>query len=200
MSQLVARVANLPSEAAQAVWQQSGGHPFLAQYLLYHLWEQTGAAGIHQAKASMIDRLAAGFQHQRVFELEDWAQTVGLSGLCAYKVLSATTDWVAETQITAAVDATAQNIKLSLLGLCCHGLARHNEDWTHYKYTGILFRNWFNGYNAAILTALKRAMQKSATPPIDAQVCININTGGGAYIAGGVNTEGGEFIGRDENA
>lgn len=199
IGQLVMRAPGLPTETVDAVWRQSGGHPFLAQYLLYHLWEQTGEAGINGTGATLVDRMAADFQHKRLFELESWVQAIEMSGLCAYKVLSTTPDWVAEDQIIATVDAPASSVKRSLLAFCCHSLAIHDENWTHYKYTSDLFRTWFNRYSATNLTYFKTDIQKARATQPASKVNININTGGGPYIAGDVNTDGGGFIGHDEN-
>ena len=125
IAELSARAPGLPSETAAAIARQSGGHPFLAQYLLYHLWEQVGEAGLPTATAAQVERLASGFLHQRAFELEGWANAVDTTGLAAYQVLSAASDWVTEEQVLAVVDAPASSVKRSLIGLCCHGLACH---------------------------------------------------------------------------
>lgn len=55
--ELIERANELPDEVATAIWQQSGGHPFLSQYLLHHLWEK----GIPQATISMVDELTNKF-------------------------------------------------------------------------------------------------------------------------------------------
>lgn len=209
-AELIARAPSLPQPAAQAVWRQSGGHPFLAQYLLYHLWEQAGKTGLHNTTPEEINRIGASFLHKRAFEFESWAQAVQMPAesankssnkpdgykLCTYKVLSDVADWVSEDQILAAIDAPPQSIKQSLLGLCCHGLAMHDEDWTHFKYTGDLFRTWFNSYGKP-KPAFEQPGQTSASDQVQSQVHIHVNTGGGPYIAGSVNTAGGGFIGRD---
>ncbi|MCX6043975.1 MAG: AAA-like domain-containing protein [Chloroflexi bacterium] len=196
IAQLVARADNFSPETSEAVLRQSGGHPFLAQYLLYNLWEQREVKGLYNPEAAMVDRLALGFLHQRVFELEGWANAVGTVGLSVYKVLSDTSDWVTEEQIIASVNEPAPEIKRSLLGLCGHGLAMHDEDWMRYRYVGELFRTWFNkcGY-MKIIPAAPPELSPILTPP-----SININTGGGSYIAGYVTTQGGGFIGRDQVA
>lgn len=199
LAQLMARVPNLPIETAAAIGQQSGGHPFLAQYLLYHLWEQVGESGLATTTAAQVERLVSSFLHKRLFELEGWANAVDVSGLSAYQALSTASDWVTEEQILAVVDAPASSVKRNLIGLCCHGLARHDEDWTHYRYTGNLFRTWFNTYGKAHLQAAQ-SKQMPAPSLVTAPLRVNIDTGGGAYIAGNLNTEGGEFIGRDETS
>ena len=199
LAELSARIEGLPSETAAAIARQSGGHPFLAQYLLYHLWEQVGETGIRTTTAAQVDRLASGFLHKRLFELEGWANAVETEGLAAYKVLSAASNWVSEAQLLAAVNTPASSVKQSLIGLCSHGLAMHDEDWTHYKYTGDLFRTWFNTYGT-ISVCPGPNQQKSEPSLLASPVHIKIDTGGGPYIAGDLNTQGGGFTGRDEIA
>ena len=43
-----------------------------------------------------------------------------------------------------------------------------------------------------------QSQQNRVSSPVAAPVGIHINTGGGPYIAGHLNTEGGGFTGRDE--
>lgn len=210
ITELIARAPGLPAPAAQAVWQQSGGHPFLAQYLLYHLWEQTGELGLHTTTPEVIQRIGASFLHKRAFEFESWAQSVQMTGgctgqcsnktcggykLCTYKMLSDVGDWVSEEQLLAAINAPPPSIKQSLLGLCCHGLVIHDENWTHFKYTGELFRTWFHSYGMPKLAV--EQPQQQPTDQVSSPIHIHVNTSGGPYIAGNVSTEGGNFVGRD---
>jgi len=197
VAELSARAPGLPTETVAAIGQQSGGHPFLAQYLLYHLWEQVGELGLATTTPAQVDRLASGFLHKRAFELEGWANAVDVSGLSAYQALSTASDWVTEEQILAVVDAPAYSVKRGLTSLCCHGLACHDEDWTHYKYASELFRTWFKLYGPGNSSPAENK-QKSAASLIGVPLHITVDTGGGPYIAGNLNTEGGEFIGRDE--
>jgi hypothetical protein len=78
-------------------------------------------------------------------------------------------------------------------------LAIHDEDWAHYKYTGDLFKTWFNVCGKTDLYPGQN-MLKRGNSQMSAPVSINIDTRGGPYIAGDVNTHGGGFIGRDEIA
>jgi hypothetical protein len=195
--QLMAQVAELPVATAQMIKQQSGGHPFLAQYLLAYLWEQTQANGIHNANPGLLDRGVSLFRHTRGFEFEGWANNVGATGLDIYRVLSRTTEWVTEHEIIAAVDAPVQQIKRGLLALCCQGLAIQDEDWVRYRCTGDLFKTWFNQCGATASICRKQEPPKSDLGSSGHQISIRVDTGGGPYIAGDVSTQGGGFIGRD---
>ena len=161
--ELCGRAEGLPDEVSAAIWNQSKGHPFLAQYLLYHLWER----GVSTASAEDVDTQAARFRHERYNDLEGWAHALDVAGLRAYGVLSVTSDWIEEIDIFRAVDDSRLNINLGLLRLCCHGLAIHDEGWMHYMRTGDLFKSWFdeNGKDfIAELEATGRPRVKSNAP------------------------------------
>lgn len=138
--QLIARAEGFSDEVAPAIWQQSGGHPFLAQYLLHHLWE----SGITTADARAIARLGSRFRHERVADLEGWARAVEITGLRVYNVLATTSDWVEEQELIHTIKDPGLNVKRGLTALCYHGLAIHDEGWEHYQRRGDLFKTWFN--------------------------------------------------------
>jgi hypothetical protein len=64
--ELISRAESLPEEAAAATWIQSGGHPFLAQYLLHHLWNQ----GIHLATKSKVEEMAGKFLAEQANDIK----------------------------------------------------------------------------------------------------------------------------------
>jgi hypothetical protein len=196
-NQLLAQSADLPRELAARIWQQSGGHPFLAQYLLSHLWEQTQLSSMHDATVELIDQMAARFLATRSFEFEGWTQTLGESALDVYQVLETTAGWIPEEQIIMLADMPAPQVKRGLLALCCQGLAEHNEAWSHYRYSGDLFRTWFKQCGASLQRSIKQSVATAEINQHPAPITIAIDTGGGPYIAGNVNTQGGGFTGRD---
>lgn len=136
-------LCNLASElsevAIEAVWQQSGGHPFLAQYLLYYLWEQ----GINTADETTVNRLARRFRMEEQAHLEGWCDAMELVGLRLYGHLALFPDWQEETDLVNAVIEPHLPNKRGLTALCYHGVVIHDEDWLRYKRTGELFRVWY---------------------------------------------------------
>lgn len=159
--QLAARAEGLPDDVAQAVWRQSGGHPFLAQYLLHHLSE----SGIAGADVAAVDRLALRFLHERMADLDGWAQAAEIAGLRAYGVLAAVPDWVEEREIVRAVNDPSLNVKRGLSALCYHGLAIHDGGWEHYRRTGDLFKAWFDAHGMATLAKLDEAQRPEPAWP-----------------------------------
>jgi len=198
-NQLLAQAADLPPALAARIWQQSGGHPFLAQYLLSHLWEQTQLSSMQDATVELIDQMTARFLATRGFEFEGWAHTLGESALAVYRLLDTTTEWMAEEQIIIQADMPAPHIKRGLLALCCQGLVEHNEVWSHYRYSGDLFKTWFRQCEIALQQATKQSEAAENLKQHTGPITIAIDTGGGPYIAGSVNTQGGGFTGRDHS-
>jgi len=167
IGQLCARAAGLPVVAAQAVWQQSGGHPFVAQYLLHHVWEQT-AADFTKADPALLDRLSARFQHEQLFDLEGWAHAIEAAGLRTYALLPAPPDWIEESELVTAIADPTLNLKRGLIALCYHGLAAHDEGWAHYQRTGALFKQWFDDQGMRYLTEIRSNEPSSPLPKLRA--------------------------------
>jgi hypothetical protein len=137
--QLMGRAPGLSEEAQQAVWQQSGGHPFLAQYLLHHLWE----LGIDEADEMTVVRVANRFLHEEQAHLESWAKAITAIGMQVYGQLVNQPDWVDEVDLIRTVGGQDVSVKRALVDLCYHGFVIHDGDWNRYRYAGELFRQWF---------------------------------------------------------
>ena len=190
LNELLAYAPGLSSSAQTAIQNLSGGYPFLAQYLLYHVWEATNGVNLDGVESAWIERIAASFLVERGFELEAWNHVLNAIDLSTYHVLSTATDWVAEEQLLATVDAPAQRIRRALLTLCTQGLVAHDGSWTRFHCTGEIFRRVFT-------TAAAYSPAGTPTASKSAPTYITIDTGGGAYIAGSVQTSGGSFVGHD---
>jgi len=148
VQQLVSRAEGLSEEAVSAVWRQSGGQLFLAQFLLYHLCKEGATAA---ADAAAVHQLATRFLHERLTDLEGWARAVGVAGLLAYGVLADAPGKVEESEIVRAFDDPKLNVKRGLTALCYHGLVVHDRGWEHYQRAGDLFQTWYVSHSAAFL-------------------------------------------------
>jgi len=196
LDQLLAFVPGLPVTTQMAIRCQSGGHPFLTQYLLYHVWERTKGMNFEYVDVTQIDNLVAGFLHQYAFELESWFHLLSASDIVVYRTLSLAADWMTEEQILATVVEPVQRIKRILFTLCTQELVIHNENWTHFRYTGKIFRQMLSPADTCRPSGCAiMPNDSSITPPV--YNVVNINTGGGAYIAGSVGTDGGNFVGHN---
>ncbi len=151
LGELIDRVPDLSKDVTSVIWQKSGGHPFIAQYLLHHLWDND--CQFTNATEAKIHDLSGKFITEQVQDIEGWAQGVDVAGFHAYSVLIAATDWVEEQTILRKISNPDLNTKRGLLALCYHGLAIHDDGWSHYKLTGDIFRSWFINYSAAFLAS-----------------------------------------------
>lgn len=136
---LIARAPDLPSESTEAIWQQSGGHPWLAQYLLHHTWRTLQEDTSIVLPADLV--MAQVYKHQSEWAaiLESWSKALEEEGLRAYAVLATTTDWLDEEAITTAVADPHLDLKRGLVALCYHGLAIHDGAWFRYQPAGALW-------------------------------------------------------------
>lgn len=192
----------LPEEVATAVWEQSGGQPFLAQYLLYHLCRgHTTAPG----DAAAVHVLAERFLHERTADLEGWGRAMEVAGLLAYQVLSTTADWMEEKDIARAIGTPQINVKRGLTALCYHSVVMHDGNWSRYRQGGDLFKAWFDAHGAAFLAGLQATPVTHQVPgQIHAQTVIfsssaQIEIGddvGGDKVAG--DKVGGDKVGEDK--
>jgi hypothetical protein len=134
-----------------AVWQYSGGHPLIAQYLFHHLW----ASGRKELSEKTIDKYALNFQHEYLDDIEGWARAAGESGLRVYRILSANDGWLSEADIAKQIQDETININHILLNLSCHGIIIH-QDWQRYKYSGLVFKKWFDANGTAFINTILR--------------------------------------------
>lgn len=206
--ELTDRDAALAADHAEQVWQASGGHPWIAQYLLHQLWN----ARLSTPPASVVDQGVAAamrtMQTEMMQMLEGWAEAMALEGLRAYDVLRANADWVDESTILAAVDDPTLNVKRGLVALCYHGVVVHDGSWARYRRAGDLWAEWF-AQNRGRLLAVDAA-QNSAGTPISNQPAIhievkptfenrNVNASGERAVAVGGDADGALVVTGDEN-
>jgi len=137
--QIINWASDVRSNAAKAVLEQCGGHPFIAQYLMHHIWE----IGASKATDLSVVRLVNKFIHERESDLEKWLIDIGQEGQLAYKILAESTNWLTETQVRQRINSPDIKIGRGLTTLCYHGLAVHDGTWSKYRSVGELFKGWF---------------------------------------------------------
>jgi hypothetical protein len=137
--ELATRADGLPEAIPRAVWQQSGGHPFLATYLLHHLWK----AGIHRGTETSVINLAEQFMQQEATHLETWSRAIGLAGLQIYGLFVDAPDWIERRTFVRTVKDPKVPVTRALASLCYHGLIMPNPTWNWYHRGGDLFLNWY---------------------------------------------------------
>lgn len=137
--QIVNWASGVRSHVAKAVLEECGGHPFIAQYLMYHLWE----TGTSKATVSSVTGMKNKFIHEREADLEQWYIDIGQAGQVVYAILLESINWLTEVQIRQRIDTPNIKIGHGLSTLCYHGLAVHDGTWSKYRSVGKLFKGWF---------------------------------------------------------
>jgi hypothetical protein len=131
--------SDVPADVAKAVLEQCGGHPFLAQYLMHHLWEY----GTSKATEATVATLANRFISERYTDLKKWQLDIGTPGQLAYRVLAEANSWLTLAQVRRLVNTPEFDIQRWLTTLCYHGFAIHDDNWSSYHVSGELFKEWF---------------------------------------------------------
>jgi hypothetical protein len=137
--QIINWTENVSSSVSKTVLEQCGGHPFIAQYLMYHIWEMSPSKATVQSVMGLVNK----FIHEREADLEQWNVDIDESGQRTYRILAGSTMWLTETQIWQRINMPDPKVGHGLTCLCYHGLAIHNGTWSKYRLSGQLFKGWF---------------------------------------------------------
>lgn len=181
-SQLCKQFEGLSDEMIRYIKKISGAHPYLAQFLLYHLWKEDRS---HELEPSHIDVIAQQFVHERSFDLREWGRNIGVEGLLAYEELLSG-DWILETEI---INKDKKlDLKAGLDSLCYHGVAIHDKSWLHYKKAGEIFSYWYKDSSEKLLSELNAsklgAQQKTEGTVINANTAFITQAGNVQYNQG----------------
>jgi hypothetical protein len=183
---LIARSDEISDEVAIAVRVQSGGHPFIAQYLLHHLWDD----GLAQATLAQVEQVARQMRQRRNADLQGWWEAIGDSGQQVYAVLAAGQGWMEERALLAEVQDAVQPLGQGLAALCYHGLAVRDSSGRRYRAVGKLFFDWFvlNGAERLAGTAMQPDRVQIIIEHIDQHIGSLTNIAGdvGGPVAPGV--------------
>jgi hypothetical protein len=127
------------------VWDLSGGHPHLAQYLLHHLWREMNKNG-----QPGINRIVKQYPLSYGDIFRAWKSSIGATGRVVYEFLAENDCLLDEEQIrqfakTRLHSAKRQDIEDSLMFLCAHGIAIYadDSDSNQYQVRGRMFQSWF---------------------------------------------------------
>lgn len=141
-----------PPAVAEAVWAESGGHPFLIQYLMHTLCKGDLAA----STPADVVTAAVGFPRGRP-DFHKWLDAMGPTAVAAYRTLVEAGVPCSVAAIRARI-TPADNLEGILEALRYHGLVGGHDD-TYWATAG-MFRRWFlNNY-------LPDHPEPPPTPPI----------------------------------
>jgi hypothetical protein len=144
------------------VFQQCGGHPFLAQYMMHYAWDS-----LHKGTAPAASNIVSRFRSERHSDLDSWRTDVGQAGLVAYKVLVEAGTWLTEMDVKQSIqdEQIVPKIGQALYNLCYHGLVLHDGTWSRYRVAGQLVKDWFVDEVFPLLKTLT-SLLSTHSPPI----------------------------------
>ncbi len=127
----------LADNIMSSIADQSGGHPFLTQYLMHEL----GESGFHDVSTNAIEKVVAKFHHKR-HDFGDWLGGLGQSGPAVYRLIVENDGLFSEEAIRAATQPNASDLAQVLDALCYHGLITCEANGK-YRVAGKMFQEWF---------------------------------------------------------
>jgi hypothetical protein len=134
--ELATQFAGLPAEVSDWIVMQSGGHPYIAQYLLHELWERARCDGAPTVQLAEI--AAQKMRDDRHNDFLGWWTAVGEDGQTSYRRLMKSAGW-AEKKGLGKIEG--------LRDLRCHGLIHHDSASDRYCIAGRLFETWVDQEN-----------------------------------------------------
>jgi hypothetical protein len=136
---LIARAEGLDASVAEALIGAAGGHPFILQFLLHHLFRR----GIASVTKVVLEDTVLKFMQDRRPDLAGWWQAVGSEGQTAYSVLAKTSRWTSVGEVARALGRASARVKRGLEALWFHGLVQQRDGHREYSVGGELFRDWY---------------------------------------------------------
>jgi hypothetical protein len=141
-SQLIQKPTDgrVPADVAEAVYTESGGHPFLVQYLMSKCLGLSGADPA-ALTCSHVSRAVEWFFDKRS-DFEFWTSRFNRTDDAVYGLVAEREREVPKSEIIRKiVDPPAVNHSLALLAHC--GIIRETAR-NRYCYSGEMFRRWFS--------------------------------------------------------
>ena len=137
-------------EIRTAVWNYSGGHPHLAQYMFHNFWKSF--PNFIGATESIVSRIVKQYYKEYNRNLKNWAFSIGQDARIIYDFLSQKDNWVDEEVIARNVKLSMSRTNQALVNLCFHGVVYANpETDSEYRAQGEVFRSWFKQNREDIL-------------------------------------------------
>lgn len=140
IEEIINIATNVPGYISDAVLEQSGGHPFIVQYLMHYWWES-------RSKGTRLSIPAIVTRFRAESHLSRWYEDIDKAGLIVYKVLldAGAEIWLTRVEVKQMVkdERIRSRIEPALFNLCYHGFALHDGTWSRFRVTGELFKRWF---------------------------------------------------------
>ena len=124
-----------------AITLQCGGHPFIGQYLLYHLWERQCEKPSYELITNLIRQMLI----QEMGTLNSWKEALGPQAIRVYRAIDNQNGMLSEDDILRRINEPGDQVKSCLLALACHALIIQ-EDWLRYRIGSQAFKTWIDRY------------------------------------------------------
>jgi hypothetical protein len=136
--ELIAWGGEFPALIIQEVIALSGGHPYIAQFLMHHLWNKRETAAVEDVRA-----IGRRMCMQQVDILSGWCEAVGHSGRHVFRAIAKAAEWSSPKAIRKAVSDPGVEVDEGLTALLYHNLiVQHSKGYEH-RCGSELFRQWF---------------------------------------------------------
>ncbi len=131
-----------PASFLEQVYKESGGHPFLLQYIMHQLCKLSDEEA-EQAIARTIDK----FNRDREWQLAEWwNRYCTKTARQLYQRLPDDGSTISRRALTAEFGTEAASNALEILQHV--GLVAAEDDGFAFRYTGEIFRHWYRDYVA----------------------------------------------------
>jgi len=136
--ELIAWSGGFSDAVIQEVIALSGGHPYIAQFLMHHLWDKRKVVTVDDVQA-VGQILCTQYFHI----LKGWCDAVGYSGQQVYKALAKASDWVTPKTVRQIITDSNVELDEGLTALQYHNLIVQCNKTYRYKCGSELFREWY---------------------------------------------------------
>jgi AAA-like domain len=155
--QLIRRAKEIPSEVAQEVILQSGGHPYILQHILYYLFQDN----IKLSTVKDVDIEVKRFIQDKIAVLRGWWEKIGEDGRRVYSIMRDIGGWVRTIDISKTANDPSLQVDVGLNALYSHGFVIPNRKDGSYCICGQLFYEWSESRCQVIKQNYKQIIKKT---------------------------------------
>jgi hypothetical protein len=128
----------LGDDVVQSVVELTGGHPFLTQYVMHHVWE----VGLNGVTVEIVLQIGDRFIHERD-DFQSWIEGLGVTGPLIYHALVNFGMVANEQHFRETLQPCPVDLIQALESLSYHGVIARDGDGHNYRIVGKMFMDWF---------------------------------------------------------
>jgi len=130
----------LPLEIENRIWEETGGHPFLTHWIMYHLWQKY-QGNLSRSRDEDVSAIIQRFHDESTFFGFLYSSHFGSLERELYRMLMEAPDGLSRREILNRLSVPGREIILSLKVLEQSGVVRREDD--RYVCNGQMFKAWF---------------------------------------------------------